>query len=49
LSDDGGLDEVEESLPSRRCSSSTCAASAAICASRAASCAAASSSRSRAA
>jgi len=49
LSDDGGLDDVEESLPSRRRSSSTCAASAAICASRAASCAAASSSRSRAA
>ena len=49
LSDDGGLDDVEESLSSRRRSSSTCAASAAICASRAASCAAASSSRAAAA
>ena len=49
LSEDGGLDDVEESLPSSRWSSSTRAASASICASRAASCAAASSSRSAAA
>jgi hypothetical protein len=49
LSDEGGFDDVPESLSSRRRSSSTCTASAATCASRAASCAAASSSRSRAA
>jgi hypothetical protein len=49
LSDDGGFDDVEESLSRRRRSSSTCAASAAIWASRAASCAAASSSRAAAA
>ena len=48
LSDDGGFDDVPESLSSRR-RSSYLAASAATCASRAASCAAASSSRSRAA
>src|SRR2546423_13620047 len=48
-SDDGGFDDVEESLSSRRRNSSTCAASAAICASRTASCAAASSSRAAAA
>ena len=49
LSEDGGLDDVEESLASRRSSSWIRAASASICASRTASCAAASSSRSAAA
>ena len=44
-SDDGGLEDVEDSLPRRLRSSSTCAASTASCASRTASSAAASSSR----
>ena len=49
LSEDGGFDDVEESLPRRRSSSPTRATSTASCASLAASCAAASSSRAAAA
>src|ERR1019366_7615449 len=49
LSEEGGLEDVEESLPRRRSSSSTRAASTASCARAAASCAAASSSPSSAA
>jgi len=49
LSEDGGFEDVEESLPRRRSSSSTRATSACSCASLAASCAAASSSRAAAA